>query len=688
MGDLTADGLDDVVVSDHQAIHVFAGQPNGSFDWRPVGFYEKTWHNGRNFTATGFFLPLSGALADLDGDDDLDLVVGTGGRSPTLHLFRNTGRGGLDKQTTLSGSASPHRLWVVDFTGDGVVDILWWTADLRDGGTLFLHEGRGPFRFADPVAVAAARGRPFALADLDGDGHRDFALHRPEGLVVLFGGRGGFATKLEWASPHGEVRHAALAGGPVVPGRAVLATGRGLVSGHFTKEGFEPTEFLPLGPLSWVHLMDLTGDGTEDGLVQTRTGWTVLAGKAGGGFHRPSSEFLVFGNLALGGRGGLSAMTLAGQPAIVVGTEPFPSVYRIGAVPRGESLVPFREGYLLAVGDLSGNGAPDVVVGGAHGVDVLWNDGNGGFVRLNLLQDDVHVLTATVEGGLLYLLNLIERDRGWAAVELWTVSPRGEVRSRDILEKFRLDQANRVQPTIVVTDLDGDGAQDVLLLEENAVLVKWSQELWVRYPWGEGNLGLAVCGQFTRTDLPEVALVSDVGVFYAAFAQRSLFVNRAPFGLDQFPLNVACGDMDGDGLDDLVLLTLDVRLEIPTEKLKELKMTLFEVHGRVLLAAGKVVEVALPKFGDQDAPWPLRGLVVGDFTDDGKKDLAFTTTHGAGVFVLAGRGDGTFDPGFRIPRAMGPLIAADLDGNGHPELVGSSVGFNPCLWIRWNGGDR
>ncbi len=685
VGDLTGDGHDDVVVSNYQAIYVFAGQADGTFATRTVGFYEVTWHDGRYYTVTGSVVPLFGALADLDGDDAMDLVVATGGSRPALHLFRNGGRGGLDKQASLSVSSTPYRLWLVDITGNGILDIVWWTTNVEDVGTWYLHEGRGSFEFADPVPVASAQGRPFAMRDLDGDGLLDLALYRSQGLLVLWGGPGGFTEELEWVSPYGEVHHAASNDSVLGGVDVVLATSQGLVTGTVSRDGFKVTKFLPTGLLSWVHLMDLTGDGVEDALVRARKGWTVLPGKGNGAFHQPTSEFLLFGSLSLGIRQVFWPMMLAGQPALVVGNEPFPIVYGIGGKPRGESFIPFDGSYLLAAGDLSGNGAPDLVVEGAQGLDVLWNNGSGGFVRRPILTELVHVVSAVVKEKNLYFLNLAERAGGWLATELWTVSSHGEVLSREVLEEFGPDQANEVQPVLAVADFDRDGNPDVLALKQNGILVKWAGGTWTSYPWTAGNLGLAVCGQFTRTDLPEVALVSDAGVHYVAFPGRSLEAKQALFQLDQFPLNVAYGDVDSDGLDDVALLTLGIELELEGE---ELKVTLEGVQGWVLRSSGEVVALDLPQLGEEDVSWPLRGLAIGDFTGDGKNDVAFTTIRGAGAFVLPGRGGGAFDQWLRIPRAMGPILAADLDGNGNLELVGSTLGFNPCLWIRWGGGER
>jgi hypothetical protein len=86
---------------------------------------------------------------------------------------------------------------------------------------------------------------------------------------------------------------------------------------------------------------------------------------------------------------------------------------------------------------------------------------------------------------------------------------------------------------------------------------------------------------------------------------------------------------------------------------------------------------------------------VGDFNGDGVLDLAFSTVTNfdetEGDFVLlAGNGNGTFTQKFQIPNPLGNAFAADFNGDGHLDLAGllsfSSITPNP-LGVLFGNGD-
>ena len=196
-GDLDGDGDDDMLLGEwRDRMAWYRNDGRGWFArnkllprWRMVDSAAVTLTRGRNTTPT---------LGDLDGDGDLDLIVGES--SGALNYYRNDGGPRAPDFQLVSdefqdidvGRRSVPTL--VDLDGDGDLDLA--VGSEVSGLRLFRNEGtrKEPvFVETDPFAHEVPAFTTPAFADIDGDGHLDLVTGGNGGGIVIYHGREGAA---------------------------------------------------------------------------------------------------------------------------------------------------------------------------------------------------------------------------------------------------------------------------------------------------------------------------------------------------------------------------------------------------------------------------------------------------------------------------------------------------------------
>jgi dienelactone hydrolase len=170
VGDFNRDGQLDLAVANQGSDNVSVLLGNGDGTFRTVVNYS---------TGPGSF-PRSVAVADLNGDGKLDLVVGDSS-SNNVGVLLGNGDGTFQAAANYGVGSSPVSVVVGDFNGDGKLDL----AVASYGVSLLLGNGDGTFQAAGNYATSLGLISTLAVGDFNGDGRPDMAIPDGHAMVAI-----------------------------------------------------------------------------------------------------------------------------------------------------------------------------------------------------------------------------------------------------------------------------------------------------------------------------------------------------------------------------------------------------------------------------------------------------------------------------------------------------------------------
>ncbi|MCC6963041.1 MAG: VCBS repeat-containing protein, partial [candidate division Zixibacteria bacterium] len=189
-GDLDGDGDQDLAITnrDNDSISILRNNGDASFIDR------SDYSCGPSGSS-----PHSVCAADMDGDGDLDLVVGNYYGNVTV--LKNHGDATFSAPSSFLAGTHPWKVVAADFDDDGDQDV----AAANDGTadvTILKNDGNGMLTVAVNYPVGS-HARSVYASDLDGDGDRDLAIATavsPNIAILVNDGGGNFSGAVNYAA--------------------------------------------------------------------------------------------------------------------------------------------------------------------------------------------------------------------------------------------------------------------------------------------------------------------------------------------------------------------------------------------------------------------------------------------------------------------------------------------------------
>ncbi|MBN2315505.1 MAG: VCBS repeat-containing protein, partial [Sedimentisphaerales bacterium] len=273
--------------------------------------------------------------------------------------------------------------------------------------------------------------------------------------------------------------------------------------------------------------------------------------------------------------------------------------------------------------------------------------------------------------------------------------------------------------SLVCGDFNSDGLADMafygepkglyILLQKTAAgkrdSLSWQTRKKIQIDDGLLTSNALACADLNHDGTDDLALVGRDGVYIIVQKKDGSLAEPEKYPTSAQTLGVEMGDLNGDGINDLILITNDnekplhVRFGLKTGKFGPLQRFFIEPPSALMAHAtdeatgddilavdrvsGRLICYQLSTEDSSAADWPIlfyplasgqedtkRDLVVGDFNGDGLADVAISDPGAAEIiFYKQAANIGLVEP-VRFPAFADSvsLSAKDIDGDGKDEL--------------------
>jgi subtilisin family serine protease len=663
------------------------------------------------------------AIADFNNDGKLDIAVGKNLVSGSIFILLGDGNGGFSTATNFTGVRSPTSIATGDLNGDGNVDLIVANGDSVQGLlSVFLGDGSG--HFPQRIQVGGGPGSSntcVAVGDLNADGKADAVLVSSDNAVrVLLGDGSGQLSFFKTLSPGGLLPTFVLIKDLNGDGKPDLLVANTVASeaGHtgdvasLLGDGtgnFGPASAFGVGTSpSSLAAGDFNGDGKVDVAV-TNSGSSdisVLLGDGAGHFS-PAVYYGAHGARPLSlqpgdfnGDGKIDLAVFDSQPGNVV-------------IFQGDGA-----GGFVAAGNFVAGNLPVLEMNGGSGVGDFNHDG-----RL-----DLAAVVSVGNGKLAILINSCGTSSPphfQLSTNSFRVDESGSpaivtvVRTGDITGTASIHYASSDNTAVAPQDYltvsgtlnfgPGDAFKNVTIpvVDDNVTEAFEAFNVTLSNPTGGTTLASPSTAPvfIFDDDLAPTISINDVTITEGNSGTSSANFNVSLDHPSAFSISVSYATADGSataGSDyqatsgSVTFNPLETSKNVPViitgDSVPEVNETFFlnlSAPTNATLARAQ----GLGTIADDDSlcPAPNFGppadftvgsnpedMVVGDFNEDGKPDLAVANHISNNVSVLLGNSSGGFANAMNFAVAAGPvgIAAADFNLDGHLDVVTANQDFS------------